>query len=174
MGGGGHYTVVTQELIALATVQLGTKPLFWGRYFKGPGDQNPVRYQAQLEGLILNSNGIRVLPIAQQTNNVALDQSTGHRDGLRNGAAIVSSFGQIYLSNLADGILVFLDVEGPPNPSLSILALFSIVPLTMIGTGQMALYRWRHRLTPNRLSTGRFGTSWTPSPDRTMMCGNPA
>ena len=132
---GGHYTVVTQELIALATVQLGTKPLFWGRYFKGPGDQNPVRYQAQLEGLILNSNGIRVLPIAQQTNNVA-----GHRDGLRNGAAIVSSFGQIYPSNLADGTLVFLDVEGPPNPSLSILALFSIVPLTMLGTGQMALY----------------------------------
>ena len=112
-------TVVTQELIALATVQLGTKPLFWGRYFKGPGDQNPVRYQAQLEGLILNSNGIRVLPIAQQTNNVALDQSTGHRDGLRNGAAIISSFGQIYLSNLVDGILVFLDVEGHPNPSLS-------------------------------------------------------
>jgi len=113
-------TVVTQELIALATVQLGTKPLFWGRYFKGPGDQNPVRYQAQLEGLILNSNRIRVLPIAQQTNNVALDQSTGHRDGLRNGAAIISSFGQIYLSNLVDGILVFLDVEGPPNPSLSV------------------------------------------------------
>src|SRR6185312_11352533 len=106
-------TVVTQELIALATLQLGTKPLFWGRYFKGPGDQNPGRYQAQLEGLILNSNGIRVLPIAQQTNNVALDQSTGHRDGLRNGAAIISSFGQIYLSNLADGIWVFLDVEGP-------------------------------------------------------------
>jgi hypothetical protein len=85
--------------------------------------------------LILNSNGIRVLPIAQQTNNVA-----GHRDGLRNGAAIVSSFGQIYLSNLADGTLVFLDVEGPPNPSLSILALFSIVPLTILGKGQMALY----------------------------------
>ena len=120
MGGGGHYTVVTQELIALATVQLGTKPLFWGRYVKGPGDQNPVRYQAQLEGLILNSNGIRVLPIAQQTNNVAVDQSTGHRDGLRNGAAIISSFGQIYLSNLVDGILVFLDVEGHPNPSLSV------------------------------------------------------
>ena len=35
-GWGGHYTVVTQELIALATVQLGTKPLFWGRYVKGP------------------------------------------------------------------------------------------------------------------------------------------
>jgi hypothetical protein len=121
MGGGGHYTVVTQELIASATVQLGTKPLFWGRYFKGPGDQNPVRYQAQLEGFD---------PQLQ----------SGHRDGLRNGAAIVSSFGQIYLSNLADGTLVFLDVEGPPNPSLSIFALFSIVPLTILGKGQMALY----------------------------------
>src|ERR1700730_6602487 len=72
-------TVVTQKLIALATVQLGSKPLFWGRYFKAPGDQNPIRYQAHLEGPILNSNGIRVLPIAQQTNNVALDQPTGHR-----------------------------------------------------------------------------------------------
>src|SRR5215472_3075567 len=42
--------LVTQRLIALGKRQLGAVPQFWGRYFKGPGDQNPVRYQAQLEG----------------------------------------------------------------------------------------------------------------------------
>ena len=74
------------------------------------------------------------------SNCPADEQCSGPSRGLRNGAAIVSSFGQVYLSNLADGTLVFLDVEGPPNPSLSILALFSIVPLTILGKGQMALY----------------------------------
>ena len=37
----------------------------------------------------------------------------------KNGAAIIASFGNSYLSQMTNGILVFLDVEGPPHPSLS-------------------------------------------------------
>jgi len=43
--------LVTQRMVGMAKRQLGSVPQFWGRYFKGPGDQNPVRYQAQLEAL---------------------------------------------------------------------------------------------------------------------------
>ena len=109
--------VVTNKLIATATKQLTSRPSFWGRYFKGPGDQNPVRYQAHLESALLRSNGIRVLPIAQQTKHVAGDRNEGRRDGLKNGAAIIASFGNTYLSSMAEGILVFLDVEGDPSLS---------------------------------------------------------
>ena len=109
--------LVTQRMIGLAKRQLGAVPQFWGRYFKGPGDQNPVRYQAQLEGPVLRTNNIRVLPIAQQTNHVDGDGPLGSQDGLRNAAAIIASFGRTYLSAMR-GIFVFLDVEGPPMQSL--------------------------------------------------------
>jgi len=110
--------LVTQRMVGMAKRQLGAVPQFWGRYFKGPGDQNPVRYQAQLEGPLLRANDIRVLPIAQQTNHVDGDGPLGSQDGLRNAAAIIASFGRTYLSALP-GIFVFLDVEGPPRQSLN-------------------------------------------------------
>ena len=110
--------LVTQRMIVIAKRQLGAVPQFWGRYFKGPGDQNSVRYQAQLEGPVLRANNIRVLPIAQQTNHVGGDGSLGSQDGLRNAAAIIASFGRTYLSAMP-GIFVFLDVEGPPRQSLN-------------------------------------------------------
>src|SRR5260370_20272170 len=107
-----------QSMVGKAKKQLGSLPRFWGRYFKGPGDQNPIRYQALLEGPVLGSNKIRVLPIAQQTNHVNGDAALGSKDALRNAAAIVASFGRTYLSTM-DRVFVFLDVEGPPNQSLS-------------------------------------------------------
>lgn len=109
--------LVTQGMVGIAKRELGSVPQFWGRYFKGPGDQDPVRYQAQLEGAILRANSIRVLPIAQQTNHVDGDQQLGSQDATRNAAAIIASFGQNYLSAM-QGVYVFLDVEGPPNQSL--------------------------------------------------------
>jgi hypothetical protein len=110
--------LVTQRMVGAAKRQLGAVPQFWGRYFKGPGDQNPVRYQAQAEGPVLRANNIRVLPIAQQTNHVDGDRPLGSQDGLRNAAAIIASFGRTYLSAM-QGIFVFLDVEGPPRQSLN-------------------------------------------------------
>jgi len=109
--------VVTQGMVGIAKRQLGTVPQSWGRYFKGPGDQNPVRYQSHLEGPVLRANNIRVLPIAQQTNHVDGDEQLGSQDGTCNAAAIIASFGRNYLSAM-EGIYVFLDVEGPPNQSL--------------------------------------------------------
>ena len=109
--------LVTQRMVGIAKRQLGAVPRFWGRYFKGPGDQNPIRYQAQLEGPVLRANNIRVLPIAQQTNHVDGDRPLGSQDGLRNAAAIIASFGRTYLSAMR-GIFVFLDVEGSPRQSL--------------------------------------------------------
>ena len=101
-------------MIGLAKRQLGAVPQFWGRYFKGPGDQNPVRYQARLEGPVLRTNNIRVLPIAQQTNHVDGDGPLGFQDGLRKAAAIVASFGRTYLSAMR-GILAMLDDRSPPR-----------------------------------------------------------
>jgi hypothetical protein len=92
--------LVTQRMIGLAKRQLGAVPQFWGRYF----------YQAQLEGPVLRTNNIRVLPIAQQTNHVDGDGPLGSQDGLRNAAAIIASFGRTYLSGMR-GIFVFFDVE---------------------------------------------------------------
>jgi hypothetical protein len=71
--------LVTQGMVGIAKRQLGTVPVFWGRYFKGPGDQNPVRYQSQLEGPVLRANNIRVLPIAQQTNHWCCSSCWGRR-----------------------------------------------------------------------------------------------
>jgi hypothetical protein len=109
--------LVTQSKVRLAIGQLGSAPRFWGRYFKGPGDESPIRYQAHFEGAVLRKNTIRVLPIAQQTNHVNGNADLGSKDGLRNAAAIIASFGQTYLSRM-DGVFVFLDVEGPPRQSL--------------------------------------------------------
>src|SRR3974377_2255530 len=105
---------VTQRMIVVAKRQLGAVPQFWGRYFKGPGDQNSVRYQAQLEGPVLRTNNIRVLPIAQQTNHVDGDGPLGFQDGLRKAAAMVASFGRTYLS-ARRGILAMLDDRSPPR-----------------------------------------------------------
>jgi hypothetical protein len=55
--------LVTQRMVGAPKRQLGAVPQFWGRYFKGPGDQNPLRYQAQAEGPVLRANNIRVLPM---------------------------------------------------------------------------------------------------------------
>jgi hypothetical protein len=85
--------LVSQRMVGAAKRQLGAVPQFWGRYFKGPGDQNPVRYQAQIEGPVLRANNIRVLPIAQQTNHVDGDRPLGSQDGLRNAAAIIAQRG---------------------------------------------------------------------------------
>jgi hypothetical protein len=110
--------VVTPELIATAGSLLGAAPAFWGRYFKGPGNQDEVQYQPHRESEVFRVNNIRVVPIARQTPSVGGIFEEGRRDGLRNGAAVLAGFGAKYLSEMADGVLVFLDVE--PETSLSV------------------------------------------------------
>jgi len=103
--------VVTPQLVEKATGKLGTAPQFWGRYFKGPGNQDGVQYQRPLEAEVFRQNNIRVAPIARQTPSVGGSQAEGWQDGLKNGAAVLAAFGPKYLSSMMEGVLVFLDVE---------------------------------------------------------------
>jgi hypothetical protein len=111
IAGADSTRLVTQELIASAVDVLASLPRFWGRYFKGPGNTNPVQYQARRENSVLSRAKVRVLPIARQTSNVGGSRSDGDRDGRQNAQAIVESFGSQYLGSLNNNPLIFLDVE---------------------------------------------------------------
>jgi hypothetical protein len=118
--GADENAIVTQPRIDVATQQTGHSIEFWGRYFKNPGNTSPEQYQPNQEAALLNQNNIRVLPIGRQTGHVAGSESLGRADGTTNAKAIMSGFGTQVLSLLPHGLLVFLDVEGSPNPSLSV------------------------------------------------------
>jgi hypothetical protein len=111
IAGADSTRLVTQELIASAVDVLASLPRFWGRYFKGPGNTNPVQYQARRENSVLSRAKVRVLPIARQTSNVGGSRSDGDRDGRQNAQAIVESFGSQYLGSLNNNPLIFLDVN---------------------------------------------------------------
>jgi hypothetical protein len=102
---------VNQNLIDFAESVLGQVPAFWGRYFKGPSNTDPVQYQARRENSVLHGNDIRVLPIARQTLRVGLSRTAGDEDGRRNVRAILEAFGSDYLAGLGSRFFVFLDVE---------------------------------------------------------------
>jgi hypothetical protein len=117
--GADENAIVTQPRIDVATQQTGHSIEFWGRYFKDPGNASPEQYQPNKEAALLNQKNIRVLPIGRQTEHVAGSQSLGRTDGTTNAKAIIDAFGTEILGALPQGLAVFLDVEGPPHPSLS-------------------------------------------------------
>jgi hypothetical protein len=104
-----------RSLLKIATNLLEQPPAFWGRYFKGPGNKMPIQYQASQEAVLFANHNIRVLPIARQTRNVSqADKDLRYADGVRNAAALISSFGAVRLSKMP-GVVIFLDVE-PETP----------------------------------------------------------
>ncbi|WP_095089001.1 hypothetical protein [Mesorhizobium sophorae] len=111
--------IASPPALRIGTKMLGKSPTFWGRFFKGPGNTSPIQYQPTVENTFFSQRGIRVLPIARQTNNVGRSERLGYVDGQRNGAAVLAAFGANHLARMADGIRVFLDVEryGPMSPS---------------------------------------------------------
>ena len=111
---GGH------TLLQLATSLYGRAPAFWGRYFKGPGNQGGAHYHPGHESSVLAAQNVRVLPIARQTSNVSGSSATGGLDAQNNVQATFSSFTWEYLAQQGGEYLVYLDVEGAPNPSLSV------------------------------------------------------
>jgi hypothetical protein len=117
--GADKNAIVTQARIDVATQQTGHSIEFWGRYFKNPGNTSPEQYQPTLEAALLNQKNIRVLPIGRQTEHVAGSESLGRTDGTTNAEAIIGAFGTQVLAALLQGLVVFLDVEGSPHPSLS-------------------------------------------------------
>jgi hypothetical protein len=118
--GADENAIVTQARIDVAKQQTGHTIEFWGRYFKDPGNTSPEQYQPKREAALLNQKNIRVLPIGRQTGHVAGSASLGRSDGGTNAKAIIAAFGTQVLGGLPQGLLVFLDVEGAPNPSLSV------------------------------------------------------
>ena len=118
--GADENAIVTQSRINVATQQTGHTIEFWGRYFKESGNTSPEQYQPTKEAALLNQKNIRVLPIGRQTGHVAGSESLGRTDGTTNAKAIIDAFGTQVLGALPQGLAVFLDVEGSPNPSLSV------------------------------------------------------
>ncbi|MBV9852070.1 MAG: hypothetical protein JO250_20585 [Armatimonadetes bacterium] len=105
------------HLLDLARDFFGETPRFWGRYFKSPGIPGPAVYRPAWENGPLRANGLRVLPIAQQTGHVSSGADTGAEDGAGNAEAIVAAFGADAVAAQGGQFLVFLDVEGPPSLS---------------------------------------------------------
>src|SRR5450755_260392 len=105
-----------------ATDVLGTKPLFWGRYFSGISFRGAGEYFHKLEGSALNVADVRVLPIARDTERVTLGMGEGKEDGTFQAQDIVLSFGEDYLSEQGGEYYVFLDVELTQDRNTSLSA----------------------------------------------------
>ena len=110
---------VTAAMIQTAQNETGQPIQFWGRYFKDAGNSSPEQYQRAREAALLHGQNIRVLPLGRQTNHVDGSKELGRDDGENNASAIVAAFGPATLAAMPAGLLVFLDVEGPPHQSLS-------------------------------------------------------
>jgi hypothetical protein len=117
----GVDTFPSASAALLTTAQaLFADPKFWGRYFKSPGSTAPAVYKPAVENVFLHAKNIRVLPIAQQTNNVGSTNPTvADTDAKANCGAIIEAFGADHLASQGDEFLVFLDVEGAGASHLS-------------------------------------------------------
>jgi len=110
---------VTEQLVAQVSAVLGQLPAFWGRYFTSIATTGNVEYRHRIESPVLRAHGIRVLPIARQTNRVGGTEAEGESDGLANGRDIVATFGEDYLVAQGARFFIFLDVEGSGLSRLS-------------------------------------------------------
>ncbi|HEX4952423.1 MAG TPA: hypothetical protein VF017_03375 [Thermoanaerobaculia bacterium] len=114
---------VTMQVVEAATQLFGRTPVLWGRYFTSATTSGTVEYHHATESSVLAQYGIRLLPIARQTENVGGSKDQGVADAQGNVVDVVDSFGASYLSSLGGQFLMFLDVEGVPSsgsPSLSL------------------------------------------------------
>ena|SRR5437762_1608627 len=108
-------TVGGKPLIDVARDELGSPPVVWGRYFTGSATKNSVVYRPDLENEVLHAAGIRLLPIARQTDRVSTTNQHGRADGHMNADAFIDAFGIPALAAAGKELLMFLDVEGPPH-----------------------------------------------------------
>lgn len=103
------------SLLDKARTLLGTDPVFWGRYFKEAGNTSSVQYQPHLENAALSARGIRVLPLARQTNHVGGSTALGRQEAQRYVGALFWAFGMQHLAASGGVFYLFLDVE-PDTP----------------------------------------------------------
>src|SRR5579859_4663703 len=89
---------VTPALIAKA-IEVTLGPIvFWARYFTSVRESGTVEYRHAVENPILAARGIRVLPVARQTNDVSRDRGAGFTDGVANARDLIATFGEDYLA----------------------------------------------------------------------------
>jgi hypothetical protein len=103
---------VTESLVAEVQQAFGATPAFWGRYFTSKTTTGTGEFHHVAEGGILRAHGIRVLPIARQTNKVGGTRADGQSDGQSNGADLLATFGVAELVAAGQPVRIFLDVEG--------------------------------------------------------------
>jgi hypothetical protein len=114
---------VTSALIDSASQLFGATPLLWGRYFTSAETAGTVEYRHAAESPVLAQHGIRLLPIARQTENVGGTEQQGTTDAQGNVDDLLDTFDQSYLAALGGEFLMFLDVEGTPSSGSPSLAL---------------------------------------------------
>ena len=115
LAGADSSAPVTSALIQSASAVLGATPVFWGRYFTSVSTSGSVEYRHSTENPPLAAAGIRLLPVARQTKNVAGSQAQGLADGQANAKDFLTTFGIDYLRASGGRFYMFLDVEGDPS-----------------------------------------------------------
>jgi hypothetical protein len=105
------FRVTNSNDVKEATNVLETKPIFWGRYFSGTSFRGDGEYFRKLENNPLHLEGVRILPIARDTERVMLGQVEGKIDGTNQAQDVILSFDEDYLSSQGGEYYLFLDVE---------------------------------------------------------------
>lgn len=111
---------VSHIILEQASIEITQVPSFWGRYFTSTSTKGTGEYQHKTENPVLSETGIRILPIARQTNHVHDTEEHGFRDGLENALDIIATFGAEYLAEIGGKFRIFLDVEGSQMSHLSV------------------------------------------------------
>ncbi|HUA99537.1 MAG TPA: hypothetical protein VMA34_14500 [Terracidiphilus sp.] len=111
------FSPVSAGLIETTTNLLGAPPAFWGRYFTSVAAGGGAEFRRAAENQMLNAAGIRVLPVARQTQNVSGSAAQGTADGAANARDFIVTFGLSLLAAQGGNFYIFLDVEGDPSLS---------------------------------------------------------
>ena len=109
-----------KNLLQAAIKLMGETPVFWGSYFKGPHNSSHEQYQPALENETLNSNSIKLLPLARQTDQVHGSEAQGQQAARNNVEALFAAFSVHELASQGGSFYMFLDTEPRPRPALSI------------------------------------------------------
>jgi len=109
------HTIDGHNIIDSASELFGEKPLFWGRYFKAIHHPSDYEYVGREESPILHERGIKLLPLAQQTNFVGGSEERGASDAQLNTRDLIASLNVETFAAQGAEFLFFLDVE-PTHP----------------------------------------------------------
>ena len=103
---------ITPAILAASAKATGQTAAFVGRYFTTMSTPGSGEYHHRIENPVLAARGIRVLPIARQTNHVGGSHGDGFADGRANALDLLATFGASYLQSQGGKFRIFLDVEG--------------------------------------------------------------